>query len=50
MLTIKIIICMLIEYFMQGEDDSGLPISIIKPSEIAKLNLSNPTISPNIAR
>lgn len=34
----------------KGEDDSGLPISIIKPSEIAKLNLSNPTISPNIAR
>lgn len=34
----------------KGEDDSGLPIYIIKPSEIAKLNLSNPTISPNIAR
>lgn len=29
----------------KGEDDSGLPIYIIKPlSEIAKLNLSNPTI------
>nr|XP_034308999.1 uncharacterized protein LOC117683581 isoform X2 [Crassostrea gigas] len=38
------------DLIIKGEDDSGLPLYIIKPSEIAKLNMSNPTISPNIAR
>ncbi|XP_078338860.1 uncharacterized protein LOC144627003 [Crassostrea virginica] len=35
---------------VKGEDDTGLPLYIIKPSEIAKMNLSNPSISQNIAR
>lgn len=38
------------DLIIKVEDDSSLPLYIIKPSEIAKLNLSNPTISPNIAR
>ncbi|XP_055997292.1 uncharacterized protein LOC125675581 [Ostrea edulis] len=34
----------------KGEDDNGLPLYILKPTEIAKLHLSNPSISKNIAR
>ena len=40
--------CLLLIDF-QGEDDTGLPLYIIKQSEIAKLNLSNPSTSQNIA-
>nr|XP_022303905.1 uncharacterized protein LOC111111306 isoform X2 [Crassostrea virginica] len=38
------------DLIMKGEDDDGLPLYSLKPTEVAKLHFSNPVICKNIAR